>query len=219
MIECIPDSSLFNTTGLPLTNLSSPPSTSPAGVVKLVCLDFDLTLAATHLYFELASKYQPKTTTEWLTAYTSSYSHRPQDVFGGPHRTSLLHSFLSSLNDNGADVYVVTKGVPEVVRMALSEAGLGEFFKGVTDYNPKQLAVLALMNSRYPSRLRYDQSILIDDDERNFCGTYSKPQELKNLGWTEGMIEVLGNCEVKAKKEDRGWGTEGIGEAGVCRVY
>jgi hypothetical protein len=215
-MECIADSTLFSPTGPAIKSSSLPPSSGPHNVVKLFCFDFDLTLAATHLYFELAQKYQPRSEADWITSYKSEYEGRPLDVFGGEERVRKLRVCLSGIRDAGAESFVVTKGVPGCVREALVCAGLGDYFVGVTDFNPKQLAVLALMNSR-AERLRYDQAVLIDDDPRNFAGLYT-PQSLLDGGWTSEMVALYGTPAVECS-EERGWGKEGIGESGYCRVF
>ena len=59
--------------------------------------------------------------------------------------------------------------------------------------------------------------MLIDDDQRNFKGEYTRGGLLEG-GWTEEMVRLYGTPAVECK-EERGWGKEGIGESGYCRVF
>ena len=140
------------------------------GRFKLVCFDFDNTLAAVHLYKMLVHARACQTDAEFLQAYRHVFVSlgKEADVFGGAERLSALAAALEEMHRRGVQLYVITMGCVALVEYVLHRAGLARFVAGVTDENPKQQVVQMLMNTRFPKRLRADQAVLVDDSPSNF---------------------------------------------------
>lgn len=175
----------------------------PPGVFKLVCFDFDRTLAAIHLTEALVHAYGCKTPEEYGRAYIAAFGSRPADVFGGEERVHMLERALSRLVGAGARLFVITMGETAIVQEALRAAGLLYLFEGITDDNPKLSAVQALMNTRFERRLRSDQAILIDDTASNFRNA-SDPEEMRKLGVPDEFVRLFFEPAARFPKEQRG---------------
>jgi len=164
-----------------ITSTTEATDSSKRGV-RLVCFDFDQTLASIHLFKTLA-RDGCVTDAEFLTAFNTHYGTNGEvaaAVFGGSKRVKMLQAGLQALKDAGAKLFVITQGNMVIVENALKSCDLKQYFEGVTDDNPKQTTVQVLMNTRFGKRLEFHQALLVDDKESNFRDA-STPQELQQL--------------------------------------
>ena len=173
--------------------------------LRLLCFDFDNTLATIHLANSLAvrgnaiasagltqSRFtavcadgteQPHSAyTDWgelaamyegtVDAYREVYGQSgAAAIFGGPARIADLSAAFAELVGLGVAMYVITKGCAPLVEVALRDAGLLEFFAGITDFNPKVDVVAAIARTQFCERVSPAQAMLVDDDFSNFSGT------------------------------------------------
>jgi hypothetical protein len=171
-------------------------------------LDFDKTLASIHLYFHVQGVHHCRSLTDWLTAYNKMFSTtasttaqdngadavmHPSYIFGGPRRLAMLDTQLRALKVAGAQVHIITMGVPQVCKLALEQVGLSQYIDGITDDNPKQSTVRVLMNTRFcesGERLRWDQAVLVDDTEKNFRGA-NLPDEMISMGMKADAVRLF----------------------------
>jgi len=147
--------------------------------LKLVCFDFDNTLAATHLYNAMAKRSSASGKlihAMLIQAFKEEFGSDSARVFGGKKRLHMLKTKLSELRSKGVQLWIITMGSSHLADHALGECGLRGFFEGVTDDNPKQLAVQAIMN-RFEKRLLAKQALLVDDSMSNLNDIHAPTQD------------------------------------------
>ena len=162
-----------------LANSGERSSSSKSGSVGnpslIVVFDFDHTLAAEHMYYELRSerglarqRYEPEGFYEW--------------IFGGETRLDLLCDCLLALHTAGATLHVLSNGVEEEIEVALDTVGVRELFTSVMGAKAQQrcgtgglgkpgmLARLALSEAMPASPAPSSGSVILflDDDLDNF---------------------------------------------------
>jgi hypothetical protein len=175
----------------------------PPGRFKIICFDFDRTLATIHLTEALVHSHGCKAPAEYMRAFADTFGSRPADVFGGEERVRMLEAALSRLTGAGARLFVITMGECAVVQEALRAIGLLQYFEGITEDNPKPSAVQALMNTRFERRLRGDQALLLDDTVSNFRNA-SDPDEMRKLGLPNDFVQLFYEPSKRFPKEE--WG-------------
>jgi hypothetical protein len=116
----------------------------------LVVLDFDCTIAATHMYALLRSGGQ-----EWLERDPDNFYER---VFGGSQRVIELQTFLTNLRSSGATLYVLSNGFEAEIKPALKSVQLLEAFERwrcpPNDNKARPLRCLTLSLARWQGRRR-----------------------------------------------------------------
>lgn len=148
--------------------------------VKLVVYDFDQTITASHLYYELSQSAISDDSNGQTDALSQMKDKELLSIFGGQDRLEAVDKHFKKLKDNDIELAIISYGYVQVIKDALTRMNLFEkYFKDSriigndsielqeNGVNGNKSECIKRQFQENNQKLKPKQIIFVDDDKYN----------------------------------------------------